>query len=70
MVLSLKENNLHYFHFYSLCQKKHTFNSELFGSPPGGGRQKIYMFDYVNGSYIIEVEGSNPAGSELTWPVG
>ncbi len=35
---------------YSLCQKKCTFNSEFFCGPPGEGRPKIHMVDYVNGS--------------------
>ncbi len=35
---------------YSLFQKKRTFNSEFFCSPPGGGGSKIHMVYYVNGS--------------------
>ncbi len=33
--------------FYSLFQKKRTFNSEFFCGPPGGGGPKIHMVDYV-----------------------
>ncbi len=35
--------------FYSLFQKKRTFNSEFFCGPPWGGGPKIHMVDYVNG---------------------
>ncbi len=35
--------------FYSLCQKKRTFNPEFFCDLPGGGGPKMHMVDYVNG---------------------
>ncbi len=37
---------------YSLFQKKRTFNSDYFRSPPGEGGPKIRMLNYVNGSSI------------------
>ena len=44
--LKLTSNN------YSLCQKKRTFNLEIFCGPPGGGGPKSHMVDYVNESSI------------------
>ncbi len=38
------------FSFYSLFQKKRTFNSKFFCGPPGGLGTKIHIVDYVNGS--------------------
>ena len=53
------------FIFYSLFQKKRTFTSNFFCSPPGGGGPKIHMVNYVNGSstpiYIINREFFAPS---------
>ncbi len=34
--------------FYSLFQKKRTFNSDFFCGPPWGGGPKTHMVDYVD----------------------
>ena len=38
--------------YYSLFQKKRTFNAEFFSGPLVEGGPKIHMVDYVNGSSI------------------
>ena len=41
--------------YYSLCQKKRTFNPEFFCAPPGGGGPKMHMVDYVAVETSIDV---------------